>query len=64
MFEDEGYVSGPLVTVADAARYLGVGRKIVYRLIEDGELSAVKNRGAVLIERRSLDNYKASGKLS
>lgn len=64
MFEDEGFVSGPLITVADAARYLGVGKKIVYQLIEGGELNAVRNRGAVWIERRSLDNYKASGKLS
>jgi excisionase family DNA binding protein len=64
MFEDEGYVSGPLVSVPDAAKYLGVGRKIVYRLIEGGELNAVRNRGAVLVEKRSLDSYRASGRLS
>jgi excisionase family DNA binding protein len=64
MFEDEGYVSGPLVSVSDAAKYLGVGRKIVYQLIEGGELSAVRNRGAVLIEKESLDAFRASGKLS
>ncbi len=66
-FEDQEqeYVSAPLLTVSEAAKYLGVGRKIVYQLLEHGELRAVKAKGsAVLIEKRSLDDFRASGKLT
>ena len=63
MFREEGYVSLPLLTVAEAAKYLGVGRKIVYQLIEWGQLNAVKVNGAIQIEKRSLDELRASGQL-
>jgi len=58
------FVSLPLLTVGDAAKYLGVGRKIVYQLLEFGEIRAVKNKGAVLIEKASLDSFRASGTLT
>ena len=58
------YVSAPLLTVGEAAKYLGVGRKIVYQLIERGEIKAVKVGGSVRIERKSLDAFIASGKLT
>ena len=59
--EETGYVSAPLLTVGEAARYLGVGRKIVYRLIETGELAAVKSRHAILIEKKTLDDFRKAG---
>lgn len=58
------FVSLPLLTVSESAKYLGVGRKIVYQLLEFGEIRAVKNRGAVLIEKASLDSFRSSGKLT
>ena len=58
------FVSLPLLTVGESAKYLGVGRKIVYQLLEFGELRAVKNKGAVLIEKASLDSFRSSGKLT
>jgi excisionase family DNA binding protein len=61
---EEGYVMMPLLTVAEAAKFLGVGRKIVYQLIEWGELKVVKVDGSAMIEKRSLEEYKSSGKLS
>jgi excisionase family DNA binding protein len=64
MYREEGYVSVPLLTVSEAAKYLGVGRKIIYQLIEWGQLRAVKVRGSVQIEKRSLEEFKASGKLT
>lgn len=64
MFEESGYVSPPPLSVADAAKYLGVGRKTVYRLIEWGELTAVKVNGAVHLEQKSLDAFRASGRLT
>ena len=64
MAEEMEYVSLPLIGVADAARYLGVGRKMIYQLIEWGELRVVKINGSVQIEKKSLDEFKASGRLT
>ncbi len=61
---DTGFVSLPLLTVSETAKYLGVGRKIVYQLLEFGQIRAVKNKGAVLIEKASLDAFRASGMLT
>ena len=63
-FHDTDVVSLPLLTVSEAAKYLGVGRKIVYQLLEFGEIRAVKRRGAVLIEKESVDAFRSSGKLT
>ena len=63
MVHDKEYVSAPLLTVAEAARYLGVNKKMIYGLIELGELRAVKVKGSVRIERKSLDDFRAAGKL-
>ncbi len=38
MARQKSYVTAPLVSVADAAKFLGVGRKVIYQLIEWGEL--------------------------
>lgn len=61
--EEEGTVSAPLLTVPEAADYLGVGRKMVYQLIERGEIVAVKVRGSVRLEKKSLDEFRQSGRL-
>ena len=58
------FVALPLMTVGETARYMGVGRKIVYQLIEYGEIRAVKNKGSVVIEKDSVDAFRASGKLT
>ena len=59
------YVTPPLLPIGKAARYLGVGRKIVYQLVERGELTAVKGKGVVvLIEKQSLDSFRSSGRLT
>jgi excisionase family DNA binding protein len=62
---DNEYVTPPLLRIGEAARYLGVGREIVYQLLERGELKAVKGKGSVvLIEKRSLDDFRSSGRLT
>lgn len=61
---DADFVSLPLMTVPETARYLGVGRKVVYQLLEFGELRAVKSKGAVFVEKASVDAFRASGKLT
>ena len=60
----EAYVTSALLTVPEAAKYLGVGRKKIYELIEWGELKAVKLGRSVQVEKNSLDEFKASGKLT
>lgn len=56
--------SAPLLSVPEAARYLGVGRRVVYSLIERGDLPVLRTRGRTLIKKENLDEFKASGKLT
>ena len=63
-FDRQKYVALPLMTVGETARYMGVGRKIVYQLIEYGEIRAVKNNGSVVIEKASVGAFRSSGKLT
>jgi excisionase family DNA binding protein len=58
------YIELPLLTVGETARYMGVGRKVVYQLIEYGEIRAVKNKRRVEIEKASIDAFRAAGKLT
>jgi len=62
--DPQNYVALPLMTVGETARYMGVGRKIVYQLIEYGQIRAVKNKGRVEIEKTSVDAFRAAGKLT
>ncbi len=57
-------MTSALLTVPEAAKYLGVGRKKVYELIEWGEIKALKLGRSVQIERDSLDRFRESGKLT
>jgi excisionase family DNA binding protein len=61
-YEEEGYVRMPLLTVGQAARFLGISRSTLYQLIEFGEIKAVKSGRVTLIEKESLDDFRASGK--
>ena len=62
--EQDNYIHLPLLTVGEAARYLGVGRKIIYQLIEFGQIQSVRENRAVLIEKRSLDLFRQRGTLT
>jgi excisionase family DNA binding protein len=62
--EQENYIHFPLMTVGEAAKYLGVGRKVIYQLIEFDQLRSVRENSAVLIEKRSLDSFRQSGTLT
>lgn len=61
---EKNFVRSPLFSVGEAAQYLGVGRKVLYRLIEEGRLKGVKAGGAMRIEKQSLDEFKARGELT
>lgn len=51
------------MSVSEAAQYLGVGRKIIYQLIEYGELKAVRERGKIIIDPCSVQDFRAKGKM-
>jgi excisionase family DNA binding protein len=63
MIRSENTKDGDLdfVTIGEAARYLGVGRKIVYQLIDFGRLRAGRRRQVILVDRHSLAEFRRSG---
>jgi len=61
---ETGYVSAPLLSVAEAAKYLGVGRKILMQIIERGQITVVRSGGSTLVEKRSLDRFREQGTLT
>ena len=63
--EEPDFVTGSLMTVGEAARYLGVSRKTVYGLLEIGRLRAVKGKKSVkLLPREILDAFRSTGELT
>jgi excisionase family DNA binding protein len=60
----EVHESPALLTVADAAKYLGVARRTIYQLIEWDELKVVQVQGSVRIEQKSLDKFRSGGMLT
>jgi excisionase family DNA binding protein len=62
--DDAEYIHHPLLTVSDAARFLGVGKQIVYQLIESDQIRAVKDKGKIWVEYKSLEAFRASGRLT
>jgi len=62
--KSDNYIHFPLMTVGEAAKYLGVGRKVVYQLIEFDQIRSVRENRAILIEKRSLDSFRQSGTLT
>ncbi|MBI5063824.1 MAG: helix-turn-helix domain-containing protein [Desulfatitalea sp.] len=63
MSNDDAYIHMPLLTVSEAAREMGVGKKIIYQMIENEAIRAVKDHGALLVEKRSLDRFRGNGKM-
>lgn len=61
--DQDEYIYFPVMTVSEAAKYLGVGKKIIYQLMEFGEIRAVRDRSSVMVEKLSLENFRNSGKM-
>ncbi len=61
---DKKYKGMPYLTVSEAAKFMGVGKSIIYQLIEFSEIVATRERGKILVEKRSLDLFRSSGKLT
>jgi excisionase family DNA binding protein len=52
------------MTVPETARLLGVGKKIVYSLLDTGALDFTRVKGAVLIDCASVQSFRDSGRLT
>lgn len=53
-----------LVTVSEAAKFLGVGRKVIYLLLEHGVLRAIRRQSKVLIDPCCLYEFRNTGKMA
>jgi excisionase family DNA binding protein len=62
--KEDDTIHFPLLTVGEAAKYLGIGRKMVYQLIEFDQIRSVRENRAILVEKRSLDEFRSSGTLT
>ena len=58
------YNTDDFMSVPEVARYLGVGRKVVYRLLETDQLAYARERGAIRILAASVVHFHRSGKLT
>jgi excisionase family DNA binding protein len=52
------------ITVGEAARCLGVGRRMVYQLIDFGRIRAHRRRKMILVDPQSLEEFQRSGRLT
>ncbi|MGW8192740.1 MAG: helix-turn-helix domain-containing protein [Desulforhopalus sp.] len=59
-----GSILSDLVSVPEAAKFLGVGRKVVYQLLDHGELRAIRQRSKILIDPCSLYEFQEKGKMA
>jgi len=62
MKDDKKYIEVPVLTVSEAARFIGVGKKMIYQLIEFDEIRAMREHGRVMVDRSSLVAFHNSGK--
>ena len=59
---NSNYIEVPVLTISEAARFIGVGKKVIYQLIEFDEIRAVREYGKIFIDRSSLEAFHNSGK--
>jgi len=57
-------LGGNFLSVGEAARYLGVGRKVLYQLIEYNRIRAVRRRQVLLVDKASLDEFQRGGQIA
>ena len=62
MKDSRKYIEVPVLTVSEAARFIGVGKKVIYQLVEFDEIRAMREHGKVMIDRSSLEAFHNSGK--
>ena len=53
-----------LVTVPEAAKFLGVGRKVVYQLLDHGVLHAIRQQSKILIDPCCLYEFRSKERMA
>ena len=53
-----------LVSVPEAARFLGLGRKVIYQLVEHGVLRAIRQNSRIYIDPCCLYEFRQKGKMA
>ncbi len=64
MSNHDHYDGPEFMSVPETARYLGIGRKMVYSLLETGQLAFARERGASRSLTASVVDFQAGGRLT
>ena len=64
MSRKEHYDGPEFMSVPEAARHLGVGRKMVYQMLENDQLIFTREHGAIRILAASVADFRASGRMA
>ncbi len=60
--EGEEFVAAPLLNISEASKFLGIGRKELYRLIDHGEIKTVKAGDSLRVAMSELEAVKDGSK--
>jgi excisionase family DNA binding protein len=64
MRHEDHFNTAAFMSVPEAARFLGVGRKMVYQLLDNGMLAFTRERGAIRILAESAQSFRDRGHLT
>lgn len=60
----DNYQNADFMSVPEAARHLGVGRKMVYQLLDNGVLAYTRERGAIRILAETVQSFRDGGRMA
>ena len=63
MSHHDQFDTAEFMSVPEAARYLGVGRKMVYQLLDNGDLTFTRERGAIRILAETVVAFRNSERM-
>jgi excisionase family DNA binding protein len=61
---EENYNTSEFMSVPETARYLGMGRKMVYQLLDNGDLAFTRERGAIRILAESVVAFRGGERMA
>lgn len=64
MNQRDHFNTSDFMSVPEAARYLGIGRKMVYQLLDNGALVFTRERGAIRILAESVQSFGDGGHMA
>jgi excisionase family DNA binding protein len=64
MNRKDHFNSAEFMSVPEAARCLGVGRKMVYQLLDNGALAFTRERGAIRILAEAVHSFRDGGRMA